>query len=331
MSAHRLPLTLACWDYDRMRALQDGEVQPEGIELNYIPLMMPEPAFRMLHHGEFEMAEMSLSWYSRTVALDRRPFIAIPVFPSRMFRHSCVYVNVDSGITEPADLVGRRIGCPEYQMTAAVWLKGIMADRYGVPVDSVSYFTGGLEQSGRTESPMDLPSSIRIGPLAADMTLSAALADGEIDALYTAHAPSSFTDGSGRVRRLWTDSKAEEMAYFADTGIFPIMHVVVLRQDVYEQHPWVAQSMVKAFEDSKRVAYRGLKETTALKYMLPWMVDAAEESTRILGPDPFAYGLEPNRAVLDTFLRYSNEQFLTPERLEPEALFAPGTLRTSKI
>jgi 4,5-dihydroxyphthalate decarboxylase len=326
-----LPITLACWDYDRMRALQDGRVRPEGIDLTFLPLMMPEPAFRMLRHGEFEAAEMSLSWYTRTVFADPRPFTAIPVFPSRMFRHSCVYVNTGSGIESPADLVGKRVGCPEYQMTAAVWLKGILADRHGVGVDSVEYLTGGLEQPGRSETAMDLPASIRVTPIKEGQTLSEMLENGEIDALYTAHMPSCFARGSAKVRRLWTHSEQVEREYFTDTGIFPIMHVIVVRQDVYEVRRWVAQSLVKAFEEAKRLAYRDLFETTALKYMLPWLTSAAEDARALMGDDPFSYGLTDNRHTLATFLRYSHEQGLSPLLLEPEELFAPETLTVSKI
>jgi len=314
-----------------MRALQDGTVTPEGVMLTYLPLMMPEPAFRMLHHGEFEAAEMSLSWYARTVAAERRPFVAIPVFPSRMFRHSSVYVNADSGITSPEQLRGKRVGCPEYQMTAAVWMKGILADRHDVPVESVKYFTGGLEQPGRIEVAMDLPPSIDIQAIPADRTLSAMLEVGEIDALYTAHAPSSFGGGSGKVVRLWPDSKSVERQYFKDTGIFPIMHVIVVRQDVYEANRWVAQSLTKAFEQAKTIAYADLHETTALKYMLPWLTQAAEETAELMGDDPFAYGIEANRRTLETFLRYSHEQHLTPRLLSPDELFAPETLEVSKI
>src|SRR5271155_517716 len=235
-----VPITLACWDYDRMRALMDGQVRPEGVELTYLPLMMPEPAFRMQKHGEFEVSEMSLSWYSRTVAANPRPFIALPVFPSRMFRHSSVYVNSESGIEKPSDLAGRRVGCPEYQMTAAVWIKGILADRYDLPVDSVHYLTGGLEQPGRIETPMTLPSNIDVRAIPTDKTLSSMLANREIDALYTAHAPSSFGDGTDRVRRLWANPAEEERAYYEATRIFPIMHVIVIRGDVYASHPWLA-------------------------------------------------------------------------------------------
>ncbi|SDI22125.1 4,5-dihydroxyphthalate decarboxylase [Sinosporangium album] len=328
----KLPLTLACWDYDRTNALLTGRVRAEGIELNYLPMMMPEPAFRMLRHGEFDIAEMSLSWYARTVTQTSRPFIAIPVFPSRMFRHSCVYVNADSGIKEPEDLKGKRVGCPEYQMTAAVWLKGILADRHGVPVNSVGYLTGGLEQSGRTETPMNLPADIRIEAIGPDQTLSAMLASGEIDALYTAHAPSSFTgDGEGPVRRLWSDPIAVEQHYFAETGIFPIMHVIVIRQDVYEAHRWVARSLMKAFEEARDIARAELFESTALKTMLPWQPLWAEQSRALLGGQFWPYGLRENEKVLDTFLRYSFEQGLSERRLAPEELFAPETLDVAVI
>jgi 4,5-dihydroxyphthalate decarboxylase len=326
-----IPISLACWDYDRMLALKDGSVKPEGVQLTFLPVMMPEPAFRMLHYREFHAAEMSLSWYTRTVLAQDRPFIAIPVFPSRMFRHSCVYVNSGSGIREPGDLAGRRVGCPEYQMTAAVWLKGIMADRHGVPVDSVEYFTGGLEQPGRQESPMNLPASISVSSIGPDKTLSAMLEAGEIDALYTAHKPSTFRDGTGPVRRLWPDPGAVEREYFADTGIFPIMHVIVIRWDTYQANRWLATSLLKAFEDAKRRAYAALSETTALKYMLPFLTEWAEESRQLMGDDPFSYGLRGNEQNLATFLRYSREQGLCDRLLEPADLFAAETLQAARI
>lgn len=317
-----------------MQALQTGEVKPEGMELTFLPLMMPEPGFRMLRHREFDAAEMSLSWYTRTLAQDPRPLVAIPVFPSRMFRHSCIYVNSDSGIEKPQDLIGKRVGCPEYQMTAAVWIKGILADHHNVPVDSVRYLTGGLEQPGRTETPktpMSLPDTFDIRPIPRDRTLSQMLAVGELDALYTAHRPSSFDDSSGRVRRLWEDPVSIERQYFHETGIFPIMHVVALRADVYAAKPWIAQSLTKAFEESKARAQAALYETTALKYMIPWLTEAAEKTRSLMGDDPFFYGLEGNETTLRTFLRYSFEQGLSPRQWEPEDLFAPETLDVAKI
>jgi 4,5-dihydroxyphthalate decarboxylase len=326
-----IPLTLACAGYDRTQALQDGRVRPEGIDLTYLPLGMPESFFRMLHHGEFGASEMSLSWYTRTVFSAPRPLMAIPVFPSRMFRHSSIYVNSDSGISSPADLRGARVGCPEYQMTAAVWIKGILADYYDVPVDTVTYHTGGLKEAGRQEVPMSLPEHISVQAIPADRTLSDMLESGEIDALYTAEAPVTFVEGSAKVRRLFDDYQTVEQEFFRDTGLFPIMHTVVLRADVYAAHPWMAQSLTKAFSEAQRVAYDELAETVALKVMLPWLPAHLDTTIRTMGDDFWAYGIDRNRETLATFLRYSHEQGLSPRLLDPEELFAPETLRTSRI
>jgi len=325
-----LPLVMACWDYDRTRALADGRVQVEGIDLTYLPLGMPESFFRMLRHGEFHVSEMSLSWYTRTVFHEKRPFIAIPVFPSRMFRHSSIYVHANSGIEQPKDLIGKRIGCPEYQMTAAVWIKGILADNYGVPVNSVTYCTGGLKEGGRREVPMNLPADIRVEAIPDDRTLSEMIESGEIDALYTAEAPTGFENRSPNVRRLFADYESVEREFFAKTRIFPIMHTVVIRQDVYEANPWVAQSLTKALTSAQTLAYGDLREMVALKTMLPWLPAHVEQTSALMGDDYWAYGLEPNRATITDFLRYSYDQGLMPRPLEPEDLFAPETLLVSR-
>jgi 4,5-dihydroxyphthalate decarboxylase len=325
-----LPLVMACWDYDRTRALADGRVKAEGIELTYLPLGMPESFFRMLRHGEFHVSEMSLSWYSRTVTSSPRPFIAIPVFPSRMFRHSSIYVHAGSGIKSPQDLIGRRVGCPEYQMTAAVWIKGILAEHYGVPVSSVSYHTGGLKEPGRREMPMNLPADIRIEPIPADRTLSQMIESGEIDALYTAEAPTTFEASSPNVRRLFADYQRVEEAFYLDTGIFPIMHTVVIRQDVYAANPWVARSLAKSFTEAQAIAYADLREMTALKTMLPWLPAHLEQTQAVMGEDFWAYGLDANRKTLDTFLRYAYQQGLLARELGAEDLFAPETMLVSR-
>lgn len=326
-----LPLVLACWDYDRTRALQDGRVAPEGIDLTYLPIGMPESFFRMLHHGEFHASEMSLSWYTRTLVADEPPFIAIPVFPSRMFRHSSIYVHSASGIEKPEDLIGKRVGVPEYQMTAAVWIKGTLAEHYGVPVESVSYHTGGLREPGRTEQPMNLPPEIRVEPIGPNETLAGLIESGGIDALYTAEMPEPFRMRSPSVRRLFPDYEQVEGEYFASTGIFPIMHTVVLRRDVYRENPWIAQSLTKAFAAAQQIAYDDLEEMTALKTMLPWLAAHLEQTRTRMGDDFWPYGFERNRQALETFLRYSYEQGLLPRRLEPDELFAPETLRTAKV
>lgn len=328
----KLKLTFACWNYDRTRALMDGSIQPDGIDLNYLNLPVEETFFRMLRHQEFEMAEMSLSSYTVSMFREPRPFVAIPIFPSRFFRHSCIYVNANAGIREAKDLIGKRVGNPEYQMTAPVWIRGILSDHYGVPVDSVTYYTGGEEEPGRSEKiRLDLPPNIKVKPIGPEQTLSQMLLDGEIDALYTARMPSSFLKGGGKVKRLFEDYEPVERNYFRETGIFPIMHTVALRRDVYEAHPWIAQSMMKALVASQQRSYEDLYETAALKTMLPWLTAHVEQAKREMGDDFWPYGFEKNEATLRTFLRYSYEQGLSRRLLEPRELFAPQTLESFRI
>jgi 4,5-dihydroxyphthalate decarboxylase len=328
----RLQLTLACWDYDRTRALVDGRVRPDGIDLNCLTLPVEETFFRMMRHQEFEVAEMSLSSYVVSLFRPDPPFVAIPVFPSRVFRHSGVYVNTSAGIREAKDLIGKRVGNPEYQLTALVWIRGILADDYGVPVDSVTYFTGGEEEPGRPEKQeLDLPSRIKVQRIGANQTLSALLEAGEIDAVYAPRMPSPVRNGSPRVRRLFEDFASVEREYFRRTRIFPIMHTVVIRRDVYEANRWVAQSLLEAFAAAQRVAYEALRETATSSAMLPWLTAHVEDTRREMGDDYWPYGLDRNHETLRTFLRYSYEQGLSKEVLEPERLFAPETLERFKL
>jgi 4,5-dihydroxyphthalate decarboxylase len=328
----KLRLNLACWNYDRTRALADGSVRPDGIDLNYLDLPVEETFFRMLRYREFEVAELSLSSYTVSLFGEQRPFIAIPVFPSRFFRHSCIYVNADANIRTPKDLIGKRIGTPEYQMTAPVWIRGILSEHYGVPVDGVTYYTGGEEEPGRPEKiQLDLPPHIKVQPIGATQTLSAMLAGGEIDALYTARMPSTFSLRRGAVQRLFANYKEVEQEYYRKTRIFPIMHTVAIRRDVYEQNRWVAQSLYKAFVEAQRRTYEDLYMTAALKAMLPWLTSHVEETRALMGDDYWAYGFESNRASLATFLRYHHEQGLSKRLLEPEELFAPETMQSFKI
>jgi 4,5-dihydroxyphthalate decarboxylase len=328
----KLRLNLACWNYDRTRALADGSVQPDGIDLNYLDLPVEETFFRMLRYREFEVAELSLSSYTVSLFGEHRPFIAIPVFPSRFFRHSCIYVNADANIRTPKDLIGKRVGTPEYQMTAPVWIRGILSEHYGIPIDGVTYYTGGEEEPGRPEKiPLDLPPHIKVQPIGETQTLSAMLASGEIDALYTARMPSTFSLRRGAVRRLFANYKEVEQEYYRKTHIFPIMHTVAIRRDVYERNRWVAQSLYKAFAEAQRRTYEDLYMTAALKAMLPWLTSHVEETRALMGDDFWAYGFEANRASLATFLRYHHEQGLSKRLLEPEELFAPETMQSFKI
>ena len=319
-----LRLTLACGPYDRTAALADGRVRIQGVELNYLPLSAEEIFFRMARYGEFDAAEMSLSSYTLTLERDR-PFVAIPVFPSRTFRHHGVYVHADSGYTHPSELAGKTVGIPEYQMTAAVWIRGILAEHYGLPVDSVAYRTGGLLQPGRVEKLAIRIPGVDIAPIPEGATLSDMLERGEIDALYTARTPRRFADGTCRVRRLWADPAAAEREYFERTGIFPIMHTLVIRRDVYERNRWVARALYDAFEQAKELASQALGETVALAGMLPWSHLEVSAVRELMGPDIWPYGLEENQNCLAVFLRYMHEQRLTKRLLTPEELFVPET------
>jgi len=328
----KLRLSLACWNYDRTRALLETRIPVDGIDLTYLNLPVEETFFRMLRYHEFDVAEMSLSSYVLSLFSESPPFIAIPIFPSRFFRHSCIYINRNSGIRDPKDLIGKRVGTPEFQMTAGVWIRGILSDEYGVPVTGVAYFNGGEEQTGRPEKlKLELPPAIRLQPIPETKTLSAMLDAGEIDALYTARMPSTFTQGSGSVKRLFEDYPAIERGYYLKTKIFPIMHTVVIRRDVYEKHPWVAQSLCKAFVLAQREVYQDLYQTAALKYMLPWLIRHVEDTRALMGQDFWPYGVEPNVHVLGTFLRYSFEQGLSKRQLQPAELFAKESLESFKI
>jgi len=327
-----LRLSLGCWNYDRTRGLLEGRIQPDGIDLTYLDMPVEETFFRMLRHQEFDVAEMSLSSYAMSLSKPDKPFIAIPVFPSRFFRHSCIYVNANAGIREPKDLIGKRIGNPEYQMTAPVWIRGILQDEYGVPVDGVTYYTGGEEEPGRPEKlKLDLPPNIKVQPIGEKDTLAAMLRGGSIDGLYTARMPSTYRTGGGKVRRLFESYMEVEQAYYRKTRIFPIMHAVAIRASVYEKHPWIAMSLAKAFVQAQRETYDDLDVTAALKAMLPWLTKHVEDARALMGEDFWPYGFAPNRETLATFLRYHNEQGLSKRRLTPEELFAPETLESFKI
>ncbi|WP_066952504.1 4,5-dihydroxyphthalate decarboxylase [Streptomyces lushanensis] len=328
----RLRLTFACGDYDRTRALAEGTVRPDGVDLTYLRLPVEETFFRMMRHQEFEVAEMSLSSYVLSLRADPPPFVALPVFTSRMFRHGSLYCHADSGISSPEDLRGKRVGTPEYQLTACVWMRGILGDRHGVPFDSVTHLTGGQETAGRVEkAAVALPDTVRISRIPEDRTLSAMLAEGGIDALCTPRVPGPFAAGDPRVRRVFTDVVSSEKEYYRATGIFPIMHVVVIRRDVYDRFPWVAQSLTKALTTARDEAYASLYDTSALRFMLPWLIPQLEEARALLGRDYWSYGIRDNRETLATFLRYHLEQGLSERLWTPEELFAPESLEAAII
>jgi 4,5-dihydroxyphthalate decarboxylase len=265
------------------------------------------------------------------VATGACPYIGIPVFPSRLFRHSSIYVRTDRGIERPEDLRGKVVGVPEYQMTAAVWVRGILRDEYGLRAAEVKWRNGGLEQPGReARVPLALPSDIELRPIPANETLSQHLDDGRIDALISALAPSCF-GRNPKVRRLFADYRAAEKAYFRRTRMFPIMHLVGVRRSLVERHPWLAVNTYVAYLEAKKLCYRQMETIGHLFTTLPWPVEEFQRARALMGEDFWSYGVEPNRRELEAVARYAQEQGINPREVAPEELFAASTLSLAKV
>jgi 4,5-dihydroxyphthalate decarboxylase len=318
----RLPLTLACGDYDRTLPLRTGAVRPDGVELNVLTLPPEEMFYRMGRFREFDAAEFSLSSY--TVLRGRgEPLVAIPVFPSFMFRHSSIFVSDRAGIREPADLRGKRVGVPKYHMTAAVWIRGLLEDEYGVAPKDVQWLEGG-EGARVAEIDVD-PPGIRREKVPPGQVLGDLLAAGQLDAFIGARRPAALGRG---VSRLFPDYRRVERAYWEKTGIFPIMHTVVLREELARAHPWLPANLYAAFVEAKRLAYARLEQTFGLPYALPWVMAEAEETRALMGDDPFPHGVARNRKTLETLAGYTDRQGLAPRRLTVEEMFWPALLAT---
>jgi len=315
----KLKLTIACGNYDRTRALMDGTIKPEGIDLNYIPMRPGETFWRMLNNEEFDASEMSLSSYSILRSKGDSRFIALPIFPSRIFRQSCVYVHSPSGIEQPQDLKGKRFGAADYQMTAALWVRGFLQHDYGVMPEDLHWVVGAPVRFGVT-----IPSKVRIDQISAGQPLDEMLDRGEIDALIGVTFPRPFLAGSRNVRRLFPDSRKVEEEYYRRTGIFPIMHTFVLKTKLFEAEPWAAISLYKAFVQAKEHNYRYLYDTDALPASLPWLIDEIESSRRIFGNDIWNYSIEGSRPTLGALVQYLDEQGLTDRKMIVEELFIPN-------
>ena len=318
----KLRLNFACGPYDRTQALRDGTIAPDGIDLNYITLQPAEIFWRMLQYQEFDASEMSLSNYTSLVSDGNAPFIAIPVFPSRVFRHGYFFINTTKGIEKPSDLAGKRGGVPEYSMTAAVYMRGLMQHEYGVAPNSVEWVQGRTDRLGRK-----LPSDIRLRQAPAGSELGDLLERGEIDFLMTANNPLSFRRGAKTVRRLFPNYAEAEKDYYRRTKIYPIMHTVVIRRDIYERDPWVALNMYAALCRAKEHCYHLVSETGSPKASFAWLQPMIEEEQAIIGRDWYPYSIEQNRPSIEALLQYTFEQGLTARRVKLEELFAPSTKR----
>lgn len=325
-------ITIAGWGYDRVMALIDGRVCVEGCDVTFIDLEPEEMFHRTMHFQEFDVSELSFSNYLTLTSRGTCPYVAIPVFPGRGFRHSGIYINRKSGIENPEDLKGRLVGSPEYMVTASVWIRGILEDEYGVKPSDIRWRAGGVYQPSRVEKVVFIPPEgvelERIGP---DQTLSQMLLDGEIDALIGPRAPSGFHDGHPDIARLFPNHMEIEKAYFKKTGIFPIMHLLAIRKSLVQDLPWLPASLFKAYETAKDMAIDRLLEENEPMVVYPWIDGAVREAQALMGKDIWPYGVEKNRKAIETFLRYHYEQGLAERQLSIDEIFAPSTMITSKI
>ena len=328
----KLEISLSCCDYDRTRAIIDGRVQVEGCEVRATALEPEEAFHRAFKFQEFDVSELSLSSYTMLVSRGDNPYVAIPAFVSRLFRHSGIYIRTDRGIRTPADLKGKTIGLPEYQITANVWIRGVLQDEYGVKPSDVHWRQGGQEEPGREErAPLKLPKEIDLQRIPHDRSVSQMLESGELDGMIGARAPSCFTRGAPNVARMFPDFRTTEEDYFRRTKIFPIMHVIGIRKALLERHPWLAVNLMKAFIKAKEMAWYELGQIGHLFNSLPWGVNEFNEAKKLMGEDYWSYGLEPNRHVLDAFTRYHFEQGISARRVTPDELFHPASLDLSKV
>lgn len=325
-----LPLTLACGSYDRTIPLQDGTVDIEGVNLNFVSMRPGDLFRRQARHAEFDVAEMSFSTYCMLHTRGDERMVAIPVFPSRKFRHSHIFVN-DPSITEPANLIGKKIGAHEYQNTASAWIRGILSEEYGVRPDQVQWHLGGINapKSEADRIPLEFGPHMDVTRIPGDRYLSEMLVAGEISVIISAERPDSFVAEGSTVRRLFPDSQRVEREYFEKTGIFPIMHTVVIKRDIYDRNPWISRQIYEAFDRAKAVGRERLRYTGALYASLPWLGQHIEEMDALSGgKDLFEYGIEANRFVIEKFLGYSEEQGLISRVPKVEELFAEETLGT---
>ena len=324
----RLHLTLATTDYDHVRDLVNGAVRADGIVLTGFVLSVEEVFFRFIKNQEWDISEMSFGKFIGFASQGNSPFIGIPVFPSRVFRHSAFYVRADRGIKAPKDLEGKRVGIPEWAQTAGIYARGYLAETCGVDLSTIRWVQAGMNQPGREEKvDFKLSKNIRYEQRR-DASLSELLMSGEIDAAITARVPDAFAHGGGKIARLFPDYRREEARYYAATGIFPIMHVIAMRRAVFERYPWVAMNLFRAFEEAKRRSLERINDLTASRIAVPWAADLLGGWAKDFGADPFPYGLEANRKTLDAFCRFAHDQNVTARRLTPNDLF-PQEVRAS--
>lgn len=328
---NKLQLSVAVGDYDRTRALLDGKVQIDGVDPVYMTLAPEEMFFRAFRNTEFDITEMSFSSYLVKASQGQNDYVAVPVFLSRAFRHTSIYVRTDR-IKRPQDLKGCRIGLPEYQLTANVWARALLEDDYGVKPSDVNWVRGGIDEPGRPEKiKLELPSDIRLENAPEGVTISDMLDRGEIEGFIGPRPPGGAARHNPNVGWLFPDPTIVAKDYYKRSGVFPIMHVVGIRKRLAEQHPWLPAAVLKAFESAKAYALDKLADTSATKVTLPFVEEQLKAAKQLMGEDYWSYGVSPNRSTLETFVRHHHSQGLSKRLMGVDELFHPATYETMKI
>ena len=328
----KLDLSFAIGDYDRNRPLIDGRVQVDGVNPLVMTLSPEEIFFRAMRHEAFDVCELSLSSFTLRTARGDCPYVGVPAFVSRAFRHTSIIVRTDRGIKGPQDLRGRRVGLAEWQLTANVWTRALFEDEYGVKQQDIRWVRGGLEDRGRLEKvAVKLPEGVVVEDIGPDQTLNEMLMAGEIDGYIGPRAPSSFVPSNPVLSWIFEDPTAEAMQFYRKTRIFPIMHLVGVRKTIADKHPWLPMAIYKAFSSSKAMALEHLSDTSATKITLPFVEEQLRRAHAMMGDDFWPYGIEPNRHVLEAFVRHHHAQGISPRVVAVDELFHPGTLEGFKI
>ncbi|CAM5197433.1 4,5-dihydroxyphthalate decarboxylase OS=Castellaniella defragrans OX=75697 GN=HNR28_000913 PE=4 SV=1 [Castellaniella defragrans] len=327
-----LKLSFAIGDYDRNRAIIDGRIPIDGVDPVVMKLSPEEIFFRAMRHESFDVCELSLSSFTLRVARGDNPYVGIPVFLSRAFRHASIIVRKDRGIESPADLIGKRVGTPEWQLTANVWTRAFLQDDFNVQFQDIHWLRGGLEEPGRVEKlKTDLPAGVQMEDIPRDRTLADMLERGEIDAYIGPRAPLCFTPDNPRLRWLFVDPTQASLDYYRRTRIFPIMHLLGVRRTLAEAHPWLPVALQKAFTLSKTLALEALADTSATKVTLPFVEEQLRLAQTHMGADFWAYGAHENQHVLEYFLSQHHSQGISGRLVSIDELFHPATLESYKI
>ena len=327
----QLPLTIAISDYDHVRDFQDGRIEAEGIDANFLNFQVEEIFYRFVNFREWDVSEMSFGKYVALKSQGDESLTSIPVFPSRVFRLSSIFVTADSPLRSVADLAGKKVGVPEWAQTAAIYTRGYLVHQAGIPLDKITWVQAGVSSPGRKEKvALNLPDGVSLTPVA-DKSLEEMLLSGEIDAIMSAHPPEIFEHGGPEIVRLVGDYQAMEQAYFQETGIFPIMHTMAVRTEISNAHPWMLGNLLTAFNAAKNNSVARAREMTASRFPIPWGPYYTEQSEAMFGDDYWPYGIEDNRVTLDAFLQYSFEQGVCQRRLQVEDLFPKNVLSSFKV